>query len=89
MKTSKIRIENTQDVKGETIRVFKSDFEIYQHLSDYYSIALKGGCGGNIVFGGDSAWEDCYDKDLMKNVFQQWDGTLKYQGEKYGYRIEL
>lgn len=89
MKTSKIRIQNTKDFKGDTIRVFKSDFEIYQHLNNYYSIALKGSYGGHTVAGGDSASEDCYDKNLMKNIYQQWDGTLKYQGEKYGYRIEL
>ena len=90
MKTSKIRIENTQDFKGETIRVFKSDFEIYQHIDNYYSIRLSNSpFGSNVVFGGDAGWDDCYDKQVINSIFQQWDGTLKYQGEKYGYRIEM
>lgn len=89
MKTIKIRIENTKDFKGQTIKVFKSAFEIYSFINGYFGICLKGGCGGNIIFAGDSAWEDSYDKDLMKNILNQWDGTLVYSGEKYGYKIEL
>lgn len=89
MKASKIRIENTKDFKGQTIKVYKSDFEIYEFISGYFGICLKGGCGGNCVFAGDSAWEDSYNKDLMKDVLQNWDGTLVYSGEKYGYKIEL
>lgn len=93
MKTQvkKIRIENTRDFKGDTIQVFKCDFEIYKHqLSSkpYYSISLKDSHGGNNVWGGDSAWEDCYSKQLVTHVLAEWDGTLYYTGDKYGYRIE-
>lgn len=89
MKTSKIRIENTQDFKGKSIRVFKSDFEIYDYISGYFGITLKGGCGGNCVFAGDSAWEYSYKKEFIKDVFKNWNGVLVWSGEKYGYKIEL
>jgi hypothetical protein len=89
-KTKKIRIENTSDFVFEQIKVFKNDFEIYKHeLSSepYYSISLKNGHGGNNVFGGDSAWEDCYNKHLVQSIFNDWDGTLYYTGTKYGYSL--
>lgn len=89
MKATKIRIENTKDFKGQTIKVFKSDFEIYDFISGYFGICLKGQVGGGCVFAGDSAWEDSYNKDLMKDIYNQWDGTLVYSGEQYGYKIEL
>lgn len=86
----KIRIENTKEFNGETIKVFKSDFEIYKHelSSDpYYSISLKNGHGGNNIWGGDSACEDHYSEELAKDIFSQWDGILYYTGDKYGYSI--
>lgn len=89
MKTKKIRIENTKDFKGQIIKVFKSDFEIYSFIGGYFGICLKGGFGGNCVFAGDSAWEDSYDKDLMTDILNNWDGILVYSGEQYGYRIEM
>jgi hypothetical protein len=89
MKTTKIRIENTKDFKGQTINVFKSNFEIYDFIGGYFGICLKGSFGSNCVFAGDSAWEDSYDKNLIKDIFNQWDGTLVYSGEEYGYKIEL
>ena len=89
IKMKKIRIENTKDFKGETIKVFKSDFKIHQFIMGYFGICLKNGSGGNCIFAGDSAWEDSYNKDLIKDIFKNWDGTLVYAGEKYGYKIEL
>lgn len=89
--SKKVRIENTQDYLAEGIKVFKSDFEIYKHeltKEPYYSISLKDSHGGNNVWGGDSAWADCYDKKLAQGIFNKWDGTLYYSGDKYGYRIE-
>lgn len=86
----KIRIENTQTNVGSKIKVFKNDFEIYKHqLSSepYYSISLKNSHGGNNVWGGDSAWEDCYSLELVKHIFSQWDGTLYHTGDNYGYSI--
>lgn len=89
MKTSKIRIENTKDFKGQSIKVYKSDFEIYEFISGYFGICLKGRFGDNCVFAGDSAWKDSYNKYLMKKILKNWDGTLVYSGEEYGYKIEL
>lgn len=86
-----IKLNNTQDFVGNEIKVLKKDFEIYKHeLSSepYYSISLKNSQGGNNVYGGDSACEDHYSKSLMKDIFSQWDGTLKYTGDLYGYQIE-
>lgn len=86
----KIRIENTQDNIGSEIRVFKNDFEIYKHelgSQPYYSISLKNSYGGNNVWGGDSASEDSYSLQLAKHILSQWDGTLHYTGEQYGYAI--
>jgi len=33
--------------------------------------------------------EDDYSEDYINEVYQQWDGTLYYTGEKYGYKIEI
>ena len=87
--TKKVRVENTQDNIGNSIKIFKSDFEVYEFLSGYFGICLKGGCGGNVVWGGDSTWEDCYNKQLAKDILAQWDGVLVYTGETYGYKIEM
>ena len=85
----KIRLENTSDFKGEKIKVFKSDYEIYRHIDNYYSIRLANTTfGSNVVWGGDSAWADCYEKKLAQSVYEQWDGTLTYS-ERYGYTIEM
>lgn len=89
-KIKKIRIENIADFVGEEIKVFKKDFEIYRHdlnSEPYFSISKKNSNGGNNVWGGDSAWEDCYDFNLAKDIFNQWDGTLYYTGCEYGYSI--
>ena len=88
MKTKKIRLEDVKEFKGETIKVFKSDFEIFEFADGFYGISIKG-LRGDYVFGGDSAWQDSYDKQLMKNILKNWDGTLIYQGNQYGYRINL
>lgn len=89
-KIKKTKLENTSDFVGKEIKVFKKDFEIYKHelSSDpYYSISLKNSHGGNNVWGGDSAWEDCYDKNLAQAIFNEWDGTLYHTGDRYGYSI--
>lgn len=85
MDTKKIRLENTNEYLGsDVIKVFKSDFEIHESLSGYYGIGLKNGCSGHgIVFGWDSGWEDSYDKELMKNIYQAWDGNLYWEEDRY------
>ena len=95
METKKTRILNTKDFNGDYIYVFKSDFEIYKYISGYYGICLKDksrayndSLGKNCVFGGDSAWEDCYNKELITDIFKNWDGKLHYSNV-YGYVIEL
>jgi len=85
----KISIENTQDFVGEQIEVFKDEFEIHKHTGDYYSISLKHSHGDNNIWGGDSAWSDCYDYELVKSIFDSWDGTLYYRcGRNSSYHIE-
>lgn len=86
----KIRIENTKKNVGNEIKVFKNDFEIYKHeLSSepYYSISLKNSYGGNNVWGGDSACDDCYSLPIARDIFAKWNGTLYHTGEDYGYVI--
>lgn len=70
----------------KTTKVNKEDFHVHQFISGYYGICDD---GGDCVFGGDPANEDDYNEDYIKSVFQQWNGTLTYTGDKYGYRIEV
>jgi len=83
---NKIRIEETTTFVGEEIKVFKKDFEIYEHANGYYSISLKDSHGGNNIWGGDPAWECCYRKDLAQAIFKEWNGVLYYDSY-YGYGI--
>ena len=85
----KKHITNTKEFLGEKIEVFKKDFEIYQYSSEYYSICLKNSHGGSIVWGGDSADVDSYEKKLINTIFKNWDGKLEWTGDKYGYQIAL
>ena len=68
-------------------KVNKQDYEIFEHLGDYYSIAKKGSyCSettdnDKIVWGGDSAFNDCYDLDLVQSIYDNWDGTLDEWGK--------
>ena len=77
----KIKIQNTQDYVGDKIRVYKKDFEIFKHelgSEPYYSISLKNSFGGNNIWGGDSANEDCYSYQLARMILAQWGGELHY-----------
>lgn len=67
-------------------KVNKEDFHVHQFIGGYYGICEQ---SGDCVFGGDPANEDDYNEDYIKSVFQQWNGTLTYTGDKYGYRIEV
>jgi hypothetical protein len=87
LKLRKIRLEDTTTYRGDVIKVFKNDFQIFDYSSGYYSICLKGNYGGDVVWGGDSACEDHYNKDLIKDIYNQWDGTLVY--ESGSYRINI
>lgn len=71
-----------------TKKVNKEDYFIHQFISGYFGICSEVG-GGNCVFGGDSANEDDYNYDYIKDVYDNWDGTLTYSGNKYGYQIAL
>ena len=69
-------------------KVNKEDYHVHQFISGYYGICEQSS-GGGCVFGGDSANEDDYNEDYINEVYQQWDGTLTYTGDRYGYRIEM
>lgn len=71
----------------EIITVNKDDYEIFAFSSGYFGITEKGKHGGNCVHGGDSANDDDYDRDYMEAIYEEWDGTLHYSGEKYGYTV--
>ena len=77
----------------KSIKVNKSDYEVHQFTGKYYGIIEKGSFGGACVYGGDSADEDHYNKELIDEVFENWDGTLTDCGnDKYGdngFVIEL
>ena len=68
-------------------KVNKEDYHVHQFISGYYGICEQSS-GGGCVYGGDSACEDHYNEDYINDVYEQWDGTLHYTGEKYGYKIE-
>jgi hypothetical protein len=71
----------------ETIKkVNKKDFQVHQFIGGYYGICES---SGSCVFGGDPANEDDYCGEYIAEVYDQWDGTLTYTGDKYGYIIEL
>ena len=57
-------------------QVNKLDYELFQYIGGHFGICKIGTYGGECIFGGDSAWEDCYDLDLMKSIYEQWDGNL-------------
>lgn len=56
--------------------VNKNEYGVFNFFDNYYGICKIGTYGGECIFGGDSAWEDCYDLDLIKSVYEQWDGNL-------------
>jgi hypothetical protein len=63
----------------------KSNYEIHEFANGYYGIGFKDGpTGAGIIFGGDSADSDNYDRDLMELVLEKWDGSLNEDG-----RIEI
>lgn len=72
---------------AETITVDKDNFEIFEFFNGYFGICEKGSFGGNCVYGGDSACEDHYNREVIEYMFENWDGTL-YYNEVYGYKIE-
>lgn len=76
----------------KTIKVNKADYEVHEYISGYFGISKLGNHGGQPVWGGDSAWDDCYDKDLANNIYTEWGGILTHCGNnKYGengYTIE-
>ena len=71
----------------ETITVDPSEYEVFCFISGYFGICKKGSHGGECVHGGDSANRDDYNKELMKQFLDDWDGKLYYSGDRYGYRI--
>ena len=78
------QLEELTATQGDTVVVDKNDFEIYDHANGYYSVCSKN--GHTIVAGGDSANEDDYNFEYIKEIFDNWDGTL-YFHDKYGFKI--
>jgi hypothetical protein len=70
-----------------TTKVNKTDFEVYQFFSGYYGICKKNENGGGLIFGGDAADEDCYNRDYIELTMELWDGTLEDSGNS-NYGIE-
>jgi hypothetical protein len=68
-------------------KVNKNDYEMYEFLSGYYGICKKHTYGGGCVFGGDPSCIDHYNEEFIESVFEQWDGSLVYTGETYGFQI--
>lgn len=72
-------ITEINNIKGRfDLLVDKSKFEVYEFIGGYYSIRGKIGGVTIDVWGGDSAWEDCYDKELAEEVYKNWDGRLNH-----------
>ena len=57
-------------------QVNKNNYEVTKFNGGYYGICEKGTHGGVCIWGGDSAWEDCYSLELAQDIFDQWDGSL-------------
>jgi hypothetical protein len=76
-----------------TQTVNKSDYEVFSFSNGFFGISKIGTFGGELVFGGDSANEDDYNEDYIRDIFAKWDGSLKLQSDWAGheeeYRIEL
>lgn len=88
MKSKKSKtLSGSENAFPKSIKVKKSNYGIFKFASGYFGICEKGTYGGNCVHGGDSANEDDYNKEYMESVLKEWDGTLYYHGEKYGYKI--
>ena len=81
-------ITDTREYLGDVITVSKKDFEIYDYIGGYFGVCLSCCFGANCVYGGDSACEDHYDKELIESIYDGWNGTL-YWDQKHGYQIEL
>lgn len=71
---------------ANTKKVNKSDFEVFSFIEGYYGIINTKTAA--IVFGGDSANEDDYNKEFIESVFAAWNGELVSYGNDV-YRIEL
>lgn len=72
----------------KTKKVNKDDYCVNKKSGGYYEISLKElkNNRDHVVWGGDSASEDCYDKDLANDIYRRWDGDVYLiNGE---YRID-
>ena len=73
-----------QIIPKDEIIVSKNDFEIDQMIGGHYRII------GTIlnqyqeIWGGDSACKDHYDEELVKEVYDKWDGKLFLSYDYYG-----
>ena len=54
----------------------KNNYSVFKFQGGYYGICLIGSFGGECIWGGDSAWEDCYSLELAQSIYEQWNGEL-------------
>ena len=59
-----------------TTQVNKANYEVFQFNGGHFAISEIGTYGGADVYGGDSACEDHYNEEHIREVFEQWNGTL-------------
>jgi len=71
-----------------TIKVNKSDFKIERSLSGVYSIEGYINNELKTIWGGDSAFEDHYSEDIVKDIYENWDGTLEKIDNWIGHENE-
>ena len=63
-------------------KVNKADYGVFQSLGGYYFIAPNDKPHpAYAVAGGDPAFEDFYDYDVVKSIYDDWDGSLNDDGK--------
>lgn len=62
-------------------QVDKAKFEVFEYLNGFYGICPIGSHGSDPLWGGDSAFEDCYDREVVQSIYDNWDGTLDEWGK--------
>lgn len=71
-----------------TKKVNKSEYEIFEYSNGYFGISKIGTYGGEVIFAGDSANEDDYNRDYIEAIYEQWDGTLHQTSDWIGHEDE-
>jgi hypothetical protein len=67
------------------LNVNKNEYEVEKMIGGQYRIFNH--ANNMCIYGGDSANDDFYNKELMDEIYDDWDGTLTYNGKDY--KIEI